>query len=104
MRKIFLLITIITVLTGCGREVNNQTQEIVATENVATKESTTNVIDVNISPKLTNYDDSLYESSPVIDWKQYNSDFTSCRFWLLSIENQDAYIAKDGFWHTHCKV
>jgi len=103
MRKIFLLITIITVLTGCGREVNNQTQEIVATENVATKESTTNVIHVNISPKLTNYDDSPYESSPVIDWKQYNSDFTSCRFWLLSIENKDAYIAKDEFWDTPCK-
>ena len=60
-------------------------------------------INVNITPRLTNYDDSPYESSPVIDWRQYNCDFTSCRFWLLSIENQDAYIAKDGCWYTHCK-
>lgn len=60
-------------------------------------------IHMDIAQKLTNYDDSLYESSPVIDWKQYNSDFTSCRFWLLSIENKDAYIVKDGLWYTPCK-
>ena len=105
MKKICLLVTIVIVLTGCGREVNNQTQEIVTTENVAKKESTTTVIDVDISPKLANYDGSIYDGTPIIDWKQYmpvNCELTSTRFWLLSIENKESYIAKDGFWYSPC--